>query len=236
MTLSSGYLAVRSNRDGASPLNLRNATGHPAKRELWLLQARNHDRAEKDLTPNQPSSDGKQIFFVSDIRLTAIASIKASQASPENIDAALSAAVYLLLLENKDFKLTIDPAHGVITSIYDKHNNRESLRQPLRNPLGKAQRHEHFGHRPDRPRRSPHFASATQSRIRPRPHHHLHRTANSNPTTIRNPSRSIRPVRLNSTWPPNGRTRRRKPTASNLSSKSHSTSPPATPVQTYQIP
>ncbi len=80
----------------------------------------------KDLTPNQPSSDGKQIFFVSDIPPYSYRVYKNVAGISENIDRP-RVSEDMSLLENKDFKLTIDPAHGVITSIYDKHNNRESI-------------------------------------------------------------------------------------------------------------
>ena len=70
--------------------------------------------------------DGKSIFLVKDIPPY---SYRTYRFQPTKLDAKTAATVSAdgTTLENADFKIVLDPAHGVVTSIFDKQNKRESL-------------------------------------------------------------------------------------------------------------
>jgi alpha-mannosidase len=83
--------------------------------------------SDHDTEPVQQSVDGKQVFMVRDIPAFSYRVYHFKQ-----IDKAAPAAVTIssdgTTLENPDFKIVLDPARGVVTSIFDKHAHRESLR------------------------------------------------------------------------------------------------------------
>ena len=79
-----------------------------------------------DSEPVQQSADGKSIFLVKDIPPYSYRVYRFQQTKIEPKSAA-SISSDGTTLENADYKITLDPAHGVLTSIFDKHNNRETL-------------------------------------------------------------------------------------------------------------
>src|SRR5262249_50939605 len=79
-----------------------------------------------DSEPVQLTVDGKSAFLVKDIPPY---SYRVYRFQQTKIEAKPGASISTdgTALENADYKVVLDPAHGVVTSIFDKHNNREAL-------------------------------------------------------------------------------------------------------------
>lgn len=124
-----GYLGTQVKLDSANVL-VFNPTGWTGSGIVHCLGANPEDTymtSSTDSAGIQKTARGP-VFYATDIPPYGYKTYRFSREIRQTLKAeGPTASADGTTLENPEYKLTFDPKHGVVTSIYDKRNNRESV-------------------------------------------------------------------------------------------------------------